>query len=99
VVGNDARRFRPTRFSRAFTEFAQGVLVEKMRAALIERALGGRIIDAIARHATEIEAREKRLSKIKLGGVRLGEQRFRGVFPWVRSSPMLRPGATKPEPA
>ena len=27
-------------------------------------------------------AREKRLSKIKLGGVRLGEQKFRRVFPW-----------------
>jgi hypothetical protein len=34
-----------------------------MLAALIERALGGRIIGAIARGATEIEARENRLSK------------------------------------
>ena len=32
---------------------------DKIHAALIERALGGRIIGAIARDATEIEAREK----------------------------------------
>jgi hypothetical protein len=36
-----------------------------MHAALIDRALGGRIIGAIARDATEIEAREKPLSKTR----------------------------------
>ena len=36
-----------------------------MHAALIERALGGRIIGAIARDATEIEAREKPVEKSK----------------------------------
>ena len=46
-------------FSRAFAEFARGALPDKIHAALIERALGGRIIGAIARDATEIEAREK----------------------------------------
>jgi hypothetical protein len=50
-------------FSRAFAEFAQGDLPDKMHAALIERALGGRIIGAIARDATEIEAREKPVEK------------------------------------
>ena len=40
-------------FSRAFTEFAQGDLPDKMHAALIDRALGGRIIGTIARDATE----------------------------------------------
>ena len=51
-------------FSRAFAEFAQGDLPDKMHAALIERALGGRIIGAIARDATEIEAREKPAPKV-----------------------------------
>ncbi len=46
-------------FSRAFAEFAQGDLPDKMRAALIERSLGGRIVGVIALDATEIEAREK----------------------------------------
>src|SRR5208337_1598106 len=46
-------------FSRAFAAFAQGDLPDKMHAALIERALGGRIVGVIARDATEIEAREK----------------------------------------
>jgi hypothetical protein len=44
--------------SDAFGEFAQGDLPDKMHAALIERALGGRIIGAIVRDASEIEARE-----------------------------------------
>ena len=52
-------------FSRAFAEFAQGELPDKMHAALIERALGGRIIGAITRDATEIEAREKPVEKSK----------------------------------
>ena len=46
-------------FSRAFAEFARGALPDKIHAALIERAARGRIIGAIARDATEIEAREK----------------------------------------
>ena len=50
-------------FSRAFAAFAQGELPDKMHAALIERALGGRIIGAIARDATEIKAREKPVEK------------------------------------
>jgi hypothetical protein len=92
-------------FSRAFTKCAQGDLPKKMHAALVERALGGRITGTIAREATEIEARERRLSKtrivqyVKLRGVRLGERKFREFFQWVRSSPMLRPRATKPHPA
>jgi hypothetical protein len=50
-------------FSRAFAEFAQGDLPDKMHAALIARTLGGRIVGAIARDATEIEAREKPAKK------------------------------------
>ena len=50
-------------FSRAFAEFAQGDLPDKMHAALIERSLGGRIVGVIARDATEIEARERPAKK------------------------------------
>ena len=38
---------------------ARDALPDKIHAALIERARGGRIIGAIARDATVIEAREK----------------------------------------
>src|SRR5271156_301539 len=50
-------------FSRSFAEFAEGDLPAKMHAALIERSLGGRIVGARARDATEIEAREKPIKK------------------------------------
>jgi Transposase DDE domain/Transposase domain (DUF772) len=61
ILGWERRTQVPSEatFSRAFAEFAQGELPDKIHAALIERALGGRIIGAIARDATEIEAREK----------------------------------------
>ena len=61
ILGWERRSQVPSEatFSRAFAEFAQGDLPGKMHAALIERSLGGRIIGAIARDATEIEAREE----------------------------------------
>jgi hypothetical protein len=61
ILGWERRAQVPSEatFSRAFAEFAQGDLPDKMHAALIERALGGRIVGVIARDATEIEAREK----------------------------------------
>ena len=61
ILGWERRSQVPSEatFSRAFAEFARGALPDKIHAALIERALGGRIIGAIARDATEIEAREK----------------------------------------
>ena len=61
ILGWERRSHVPSEatFSRAFAEFARGSLPDKIHAALIERALGGRIIGAIARDATEIEAREK----------------------------------------
>jgi len=61
ILGWERRAQVPSEatFSRAFAEFAEGELPDKIHAALIERALGGRIIGAIARDATEIEAREK----------------------------------------
>src|SRR5277367_3828304 len=61
ILGWERRSQVPSeaKFSRAFAEFAQGDLPDKMHAALIERSLGGRIVGVIARDATEIEAREK----------------------------------------
>ena len=61
ILGWERRTQVPSEatFSRAFAEFAQGDLPDKMHAALIERALGGRIVGVIARDATEIEARER----------------------------------------
>jgi hypothetical protein len=50
-------------FSRAFAEFGRGDLPATMHEAQIERSLGGRILGAIARDATEIEAREKPIKK------------------------------------
>src|SRR5271163_3383747 len=65
ILGWERRSQVPSEatFSRAFAEFAEGDLPAKMHAALIERALGGRIVGAIARDATEIEAREKPIKK------------------------------------
>ena len=65
ILGWERRSQVPSEatFSRAFAEFAQGHLPDKMHAALIERSLGGRIVGVIARDATEIEAREKPAAK------------------------------------
>ena len=65
ILGWERRSQVPSEatFSRAFAEFARGDLPDKMHAALIARALGGRIVGVIARDATEIEAREKPAKK------------------------------------
>src|SRR5271170_6890563 len=65
ILGWERRSQVPSEatFSRAFAEFAEGDLPAKMHAALIERSLGGRIVGAIARDATEIEAPEKPAKK------------------------------------
>ena len=46
-------------FSRAFQEFAEEGLIDRIHQALVERSLEGRIVGVVARDATEIEAREK----------------------------------------
>src|SRR5450631_426356 len=65
ILGWERRSQVPSEatFSRAFAEFAQGDLPGKIHVALVERALGGRMVGVIARDATEIEAREKRARK------------------------------------
>ena len=67
ILGWERRSQVPSEstFSRAFAEFAQGDLPDKMHAALVERSLGGRIVGVIARDATEIEAREKPVEREK----------------------------------
>ena len=65
ILGWERRSQVPSEatFSRAFAEFAQRDLPGRMHAALVEGALGGRILGVIARDATEIEAREKPIKK------------------------------------
>jgi hypothetical protein len=46
-------------FSRAFAEFSQTQLTERVHAALIDGHLSGEIIGHISRDSTEVEAREK----------------------------------------
>jgi hypothetical protein len=69
ILGWERRAQVPSEatFSRAFAEFARGELPDKIHAALVKRSLGGRIIGAIARDATEIEAREKPVEKTNDG--------------------------------
>ena len=70
ILGWERRSQIPSEatFSRAFAEFARGELPDRIHAALIGRALGGRIVGAIARDATEIEAREKPAQNKANGG-------------------------------
>lgn len=51
-------------FSRAFEEFAQSELPQRVHAALIEQAYQGRLVGHISRDATAIEAREKPQPKV-----------------------------------
>ena len=50
-------------FSRAFQEFAEEGLIDRIHQALVERSFEGRIVGVVARDAAEIEAREKPAAK------------------------------------
>ena len=50
-------------FSRAFQEFADEGLIDRIHQALVEGSFQGRIVGVVARDATEIEAREKPATK------------------------------------
>lgn len=65
LCGWETRRQVPSEstFSRAFTEFAQTELPERLHEALVQRTLGERVIGCVARDATEIEARERPAKK------------------------------------
>jgi transposase len=52
-------------FSRAFAEFAQSQLPERVHAAVIEKYEAARLVGHISRDATAIEARERAARKVK----------------------------------
>jgi transposase len=52
-------------FSRAFAEFAESQLPERVHAAVIEKYQGARLVGHISRDATAIEARERAAKKVK----------------------------------
>jgi transposase len=52
-------------FSRAFAEFAEGGLAERVHAALIEKYQGERLVGHVSRDSTEVEGREKPARKPK----------------------------------
>ena len=67
-------------FSRAFAEFSEARLAERLHEALVKDALGGELIGHVSRDSTAIEAREKRKPKTrpkpprKRGRPRKGEE-------------------------
>ena len=98
IIGWERRAQVPSEstFSRAFAEFAQSDLPDRMHAALIERTIGGRVVGVIARDATEIEAREKPVDKDKKG-------KDHSSPPPTRAEPQKKPGrprkdADRPKP-
>jgi hypothetical protein len=52
-------------FSRAFAEFAQSQLAERVHTAVVERYLGDQLIGHISRDSTSFVAREKPLKPLK----------------------------------
>ena len=65
ICGWQSRREirRESQFSRAFASFALSELPQRLHAALIEATQKDRLIGHISRDSTEIEAREKPVSK------------------------------------
>jgi Transposase domain (DUF772)/Transposase DDE domain len=100
ILGWERRAQVPSEatFSRAFAEFAQGELPDKIHAALIERALGRRIIGAIARDATEIEAREKPVEMMAKDGKDDPPAPDNAPPPRKRGRPRKDDERPKPEP-
>lgn len=71
-------------FSRAFAEFADTQLAERVHASLIEKHLGDQLVGHISRDSTEIEAREKPIKKAaeestpkRRGRPKKGEERIK----------------------
>ena len=67
ICGFERRRDIPSEstFSRAFGEFAEGELGDKVHEALVKSRLSGQLIGHIAKDATAIEGREKPVKKPK----------------------------------
>ena len=100
ILGWERRSQVPSQatFSRAFAELARTELPDKIHAALIERALGGRIVGAIARDATEIEAREKPVQNKAIDGKDDPPAPENSPPPRKRGPPRKGEERPKPEP-
>ena len=86
LCGWERKQDIPSRatFSRAFAEFSETQLAERIHAALIETHLGDQLIGHICRDSTAIEAREKPEKKVqeikppkKRGRPKKGEERIK----------------------
>ena len=86
LCGWERKQDIPSRatFSRAFAEFSETQLAERIHAALIETHLGDQLIGHISRDSTAIEAREKPEKKVqqikppkKRGRPKKGEERIK----------------------
>ena len=79
-------------FSRAFDEFAQGRLAERVHEALIKEHLGGELIGHLSRDGTAIVARERPLARVdvKAPAKRRGRPRRGEVRPAAKESPLAR---------
>ena len=89
-------------FSRAFDEFAQSELAERVHEALIKEHLGDELIGHLSRDGTAIEARERPAKKAKavesgakrnkkaLSGLRRGRPRRGETRPPAQESPIQR---------
>lgn len=67
ICGFQTRQATPSEatFSRAFAEFAQMELAERVHQALVEQHVGERVVMHLCRDATEIAAREKAAKKAR----------------------------------
>ena len=65
-------------FSRAFAEFAEAKLAERVHEALVKAYLGETLIGHISRDGTAIEAREKPGNKVPIAAVAKSEKVRRG---------------------
>lgn len=77
-------------FSRAFAEFAQRQLPERVHAKLIEKYEAARLVGHISRDATAIEARERAVKKVKKAEQLPQEKRTRRKKGEAKSKPLTR---------
>lgn len=77
-------------FSRAFAEFSQSQLLERVHAALIEKYEAPRLVGHILRDSTEIEGRERAAEKVKKAEELPKQKRGRPKKGEARSKPLTR---------
>ena len=81
-----------TVFSRAFAEFAEAKLAERVHEALVKHYLGDTLIGHISRDGTAIEAREKPAKKVSAGTPAKKARRGRPAKDEVRPAKVSRIG-------